>query len=87
MTEPIAVPDHLLEPLRTLRHDLHTPLNNIIGLSDLWTDTLSTDPAHAELCADLERMREAAWKLHDALSATITETGFAIPVTAPPERQ
>lgn len=78
MTEPVPVPAHLLEPLRALRHDLHTPLNNIIGLSDLWADTLGDDPAHTELCADLERMREAAWQLHDRLGETITETGFAI---------
>ncbi len=79
----VPVPESLREPLHQLRHDLRTPLNHIIGLSDLWADQIGEDPLQHELSADLIRIRDAAWKLNDMLERLIAEDGFCIPTDAP----
>jgi signal transduction histidine kinase len=78
-TEVVPVPEHLVESLAAVRHGLRTPLNHIIGLSDLWIDTVEGDAAQAELRADLTHIRDAAWRLNAMLETLLATEGFVLP--------
>ena len=78
-SELVPVPEHLVESLANVRHNLRTPLNHIIGLSDLWIDTVEGDPAQNELCTDLTHIRDAAWRLNAMLETLLASEGFVLP--------
>ncbi|MBC8137101.1 MAG: hypothetical protein H8F28_14575 [Fibrella sp.] len=75
----VPVMESLREPLRQLRHDLRTPLNHIIGLSDLWVGETEGSVSQKELHDDLRQIIAAAWKINDMLERLIGADGFVIP--------
>jgi adenylate cyclase len=48
--------------LRNLRHELRTPINHIVGYSELLLD-IAAEQGHAEVLSDLERIRAAGREL------------------------
>ena len=59
-------------PLSHLRHDLRTPLNQIIGYSELLMEE-TADAGHAEYDADLQRIRRAAGTLLELINENLTD--------------
>jgi CheY-like chemotaxis protein len=62
-----------LEALAELRHDLRTPLNHVIGYSEMLLED-ATDPALAERRARLEETLGAAREALDLINATLGAT-------------
>lgn len=61
-------------PLSTLRHDLRTPINHIIGYSELLEEDLQ-DRGIRDL-ADLEKIQTAARKLLDLIATGLADENF-----------
>jgi class 3 adenylate cyclase len=65
------VSDPRSDPRARLRHDLRTPLHQIIGYAELLADE-ARDRGHAEYAADLEKIRSAARKALDAVDEAVS---------------
>lgn len=63
-------------PLAKLRHDLRTPINHILGYSELVSEELA-DQGIDSAAADLAKIRDAAAKLLAMVGDNLSEEGFA----------
>ncbi|AHF90039.1 serine phosphatase [Opitutaceae bacterium TAV5] len=59
-------------PLSHLRHDLRTPINQIIGYSELLMEE-ADDAGHAAYAPDLEKIRDAARHLLNLINDNLTD--------------
>jgi sigma-B regulation protein RsbU (phosphoserine phosphatase) len=59
-------------PLSHLRHDLRTPINQIIGYSELLMEE-AADAGHAAYDADLKKIQRAAKALLELINANLTD--------------
>ena len=74
MSDPAATGE---EAVAALRHDLRTPLNQIIGYSELVAEDLEGD-AHARTREDLEKIGRAARGLADLITREIQPGRIAL---------
>ncbi|MFM8656014.1 MAG: histidine kinase dimerization/phospho-acceptor domain-containing protein, partial [Chthoniobacterales bacterium] len=74
MSDPAATGE---EAVATLRHDLRTPLNQIIGYSELVAEDLEGD-AHARTREDLEKIGRAARGLAELVTREIQPGRIAL---------
>jgi sigma-B regulation protein RsbU (phosphoserine phosphatase) len=63
-------------PLARLRHDLRTPINHILGYSELVAEELADDGV-TSVAGDLEKIRNAARQLLAMVGENLSEAGFA----------
>ena len=68
MSEPVAVHTNLSH----LRHDLRTPINQIIGYSELLVEETG-DAGHTSYASDLEKIRLAAKTLLNLINDNLTD--------------
>lgn len=64
-------------PLSHLRHDLRTPLNQILGYSELLLEE-SDDAGHLAYAADLEKIRKAAKALLNLINENLTDERLSL---------
>lgn len=64
------------DPLSQLRHDLRTPINHILGYSELLAEE-AQDAGHEVYLSDLDRIRTAARNLLDDINTRLTPTGLS----------
>ena len=62
--------------LAKLRHDLRTPINHILGYSELVAEELADDGI-TSVAGDLEKIRNAAQQLLSMVGENLSEEGFA----------
>jgi sigma-B regulation protein RsbU (phosphoserine phosphatase) len=62
-------------PLAKLRHDLRTPINHILGYSELVAEELADDGV-TSVAGDLEKIRNAAQQLLAMVGDNLSEEGF-----------
>jgi sigma-B regulation protein RsbU (phosphoserine phosphatase) len=62
-------------PLAKLRHDLRTPINHILGYSELVAEELADDGV-TSVTGDLEKIRNAAQQLLAMVGDNLSEEGF-----------
>ena len=77
MSERLSIPSELL-------HDLRSPLNQIIGYSEILTEAGEAEPREA-VVADLEKIRSAGQRILGLLEEHFTSAHDADPATAAPE--
>ena len=82
MSDPAATGE---EAVAALRHDLRTPLNQIIGYSELVAEDLEGD-AHARTREDLEKIGRAARGLAELITREIQPGRIALVGGARPEK-
>ncbi len=70
------------DALARLRHDLRTPVNHIIGYSELVAEDLASE-GRTSLLADVEKIRDAAGTLLGLIEKHVTESGMAEAASAP----
>jgi len=88
------VSDPKVDPRAQLRHDLRTPLHQIIGYAELLEDEIK-DAGQEKYVADLQKVRAAARRALELVDATFPPGGevagspvvFREPVDDPPPRQ
>ena len=86
--------DPKVDPRAQLRHDLRTPLHQIIGYAELLEDEIK-DAGQEKYVADLQKVRAAARRALELVDATFPPGGevagspvvFREPVDDPPPRQ
>lgn len=71
--------------LSQLRHDLRTPINHIIGYSELLAEEVN-DTSPAALTADLEKIRNAANNLLKMVGTHLSEEGFQRLTSGDPDK-
>ena len=64
------------DPLSALRHDLRTPINHILGYSELLMEEI-TDLGHQDFYSDLQKIRHAADTLLSLINTHLTPEGIA----------
>lgn len=64
------------DPLSALRHDLRTPINHILGYSELLIEEFS-DLGHGDFSTDLQKIRNAADTLLSLINTHLTPEGIA----------
>jgi sigma-B regulation protein RsbU (phosphoserine phosphatase) len=67
-----SAPAEARVPLSHLRHDLRTPINQIIGYSELLMEE-AADAGHGAYDADLKKIQRAAKALLDLINANLTD--------------
>ena len=63
------------QSLGKLRHDLRTPINQVIGYCELLLEDPSINDAYTQ---DLERIKSAGWQLLAALNTYLGDQAFAV---------
>jgi len=76
-----GVSDSKVDPRAQLRHDLRTPLHQIIGYSELLEEEVR-DAGHEKYLADLQKMRAAARRALELVDESFPPSGGAVPSSA-----
>lgn len=79
---PAPAPASSSDPLAELRHDLCTPINQILGYSELLEEEVAQE--HPQFVDDLHRIQQAATTMLSLVRGRITAEGLGVVIDASP---